>query len=1111
MAGDRVNELYRGEIFQRETQITCRERIHWICAQATGRDVLDIGCSQGIASLLLGREGHQVVGVDVNPDAVEYAQNELTSYPDAMRDNVRFMVVQAGRLPFEDDSFDTVLLGEILEHQTRPQLMLAEVCRLLRPGGLVVVTTPFGVHPDPDHVRTFYLGNFVRQVEALFETVQIQVLEKYICFVGRHVPDKTEEARARANIEDLLELSEQSFERVERKYLARVDQKHADLLRAKEEVQRLQGVVRETREAATKATTRMQAGEHWRAETVALADQLTELINDSRVPLPAGEWRARIAMIGPALRENGAVGQQLNALIGLLDDLLAGFAKEVKEQKRHREAQQRDYERLVSELETRHQAKLHEQERDTTAHLAKVEREYSEKIAHLEQALAAAQSQQRSSQEALTRANQQRVSLETMVNNLKARLKNQSDLVTYFKNELSLRTEEVRYKLGDAFVKAASSPTDFVLLPGRMTKLFLSGMRRRRERRRLALPAPKEDSENGSSQPTSDKPPRAAAAPVRRAHADRNGHANGTATHSGREPRRTPEFDAVVAPQRAPRLPVKAAVIMDEFTYECFRTECRLTKLDPQKWRSQLQRERPDFLFVESAWRGNDGAWTSQLTRAQFQTASPLLELLEWCAQEQIPTVFWNKEDPPNFEHFIYVARRFDYIFTTDEDCVPLYRRQVDHDRVYAMPFAAQPAIHNPIDVHRRIVGNICFAGTYYAEKHSDRQVDMEILLRPALRHGLHVFDRMHEQNDPRYQFPPEYAEAIHGALSYPEMLDAYKRYRLFLNVNSVKDSPTMFSRRVFELLACGTPVISTPALGIERLLGGENVPMVESHEAADEWMGRLLNDRDLADRIVQRAQRRIFREHTYEQRLRFILEKLGIAVPATAQGVSVVTCTNRPHQLETIIANYLRQDYAEKELVVMLNDDAFDLEAVRARLADVPNARAFQLPEHQTLGACLNEGVRQSRLPYVAKFDDDNHYGADYLNDMTLPFIYSDATVVGKNTYYAYLEGSGQLAVRFAGREHRYTDLLQGGTLVMARKLFDELQFEDVNRGEDTQFLQACRAAGYRLYSADRFNFVLHRAASLDDHTWKISEDEFLRSCEMLGTTADYRAAVTV
>ena len=95
------------------------------------------------------------------------------------------------------------------------------------------------------------------------------------------------------------------------------------------------------------------------------------------------------------------------------------------------------------------------------------------------------------------------------------------------------------------------------------------------------------------------------------------------------------------------------------------------------------------------------------------------------------------------------------------------------------------------------------------------------MLLRPVLDAGLlDIFDRMAAPGATGARFPAPYDRAVLGARAYVDLLGEYRRYACFLNVNSVKTSPTMCSRRVFELLACRTPVVSTPSRAIDELLG---------------------------------------------------------------------------------------------------------------------------------------------------------------------------------------------------------------------------------------------------------------------------------------------------
>jgi SAM-dependent methyltransferase len=109
-----------------------------ISHRLTGR-TLDVGC--GIGDFLQFRPG--TVGVDINPHTVAYCS--------ARGLDARLM--EPDVLPFEDASFDSALLDNVLEHLADPTALLREVHRVLRPGGCVLVGVPglLGWDCDPDH------------------------------------------------------------------------------------------------------------------------------------------------------------------------------------------------------------------------------------------------------------------------------------------------------------------------------------------------------------------------------------------------------------------------------------------------------------------------------------------------------------------------------------------------------------------------------------------------------------------------------------------------------------------------------------------------------------------------------------------------------------------------------------------------------------------------------------------------------------------------------------------------------------------------------------------------------------------------------------------------
>lgn len=98
--------------------------------------VLDVACGTGYGSQMIAHQAQSVLGVDRSPEAVEYAR---AHYPEK---NLTYAVDNAMQLSLEDNSFDVVISLETIEHLVEPEEFIKEVKRVLRPGGIFVVSTP---------------------------------------------------------------------------------------------------------------------------------------------------------------------------------------------------------------------------------------------------------------------------------------------------------------------------------------------------------------------------------------------------------------------------------------------------------------------------------------------------------------------------------------------------------------------------------------------------------------------------------------------------------------------------------------------------------------------------------------------------------------------------------------------------------------------------------------------------------------------------------------------------------------------------------------------------------------------------------------------------------
>jgi len=232
-------------------------------------------------------------------------------------------------------------------------------------------------------------------------------------------------------------------------------------------------------------------------------------------------------------------------------------------------------------------------------------------------------------------------------------------------------------------------------------------------------------------------------------------------------------------------------------------------------------------------------------------------------------------------------------------------------------------------------------------------------------------------------------------------------------------------------------------------------------------------------------------------------------AVPhnkAKQQGVSIITCTNRHNYLNNLFQNYSRQRYANKELIIIINNNKIPLSPYQTLAKKHKNIKIFRKPEQQSLGSCLNYAVTKCKYHTIAKFDDDDYYAPHYLTESILTLKRTKADILGKRAHYMYLLGSKTLILRFANDEHRMVTHLPGATLVFKRKVFDHVKFPNKNVGEDDLFCSRSKKKGYKVYSASKNNFVAIRRKNSSKHTWIISDSTLIANHKIIRNIKNYR-----
>ena len=530
------------------------------------------------------------------------------------------------------------------------------------------------------------------------------------------------------------------------------------------------------------------------------------------------------------------------------------------------------------------------------------------------------------------------------------------------KRESALRGS-IRYRLGDQLIYSLRRPWRTVILPLDLTKLLVDALHRRRKHGTVVRPT------NSTSLLPQSK---------------RN------TPSPQKEP---PRLKRTIDSKNLATL--KVATIMDAFTFEGFRHECQLLQLSPEHWEDELGAFVPDILFIESAWEGKEDKWQKGISRG----SDSLSGIISWCKRNGVPTAFWNKEDPVHFLTFINVAEMFDYVFTTDVDCIARYKAVLRHDNVLLLPFACQPAIHNPLEKYER-KNAFCFAGSYYTA-YADRARDFESFVEHfSIGMPVEIYDRANHPDNPSYQFPAKFQQYIVGSLPYEHIDRAYKGYARAISLNSIKQSQSMFGRRVFELLACNTITASNFSRG-QRLFFAD---LVACSDEPEEITQRLDDDRSGGTNKLRKLSlaglRKVMHDHTYQDRLSYVVSSIQRnKPPRLLPNVLVIGVANDQRALESLLSSNDRQNFPQRHLMVIASSNL----EVTTKLRDgTISLVGLESDGHVRIVDLMGE------CTFVASMAPEDYYGPNYLTDLVLATRYTDAPVVTKKAHYKWSSSDG-------------------------------------------------------------------------------------------------------
>lgn len=163
---------FTGERFVPEThgeiELEHLHRYLLACEVVAGKAVLDIASGEGYGSAMMARTAASVVGVDISVEAVEHANARYR------KENLRFLVGSCSTIPLPDASVDIVVSFETIEHHDEHEQMMQEIQRVLRPEGVLFISSPDkqNYSVDPNFTNEFH-------VKELFEKEFKDLLKRY--------------------------------------------------------------------------------------------------------------------------------------------------------------------------------------------------------------------------------------------------------------------------------------------------------------------------------------------------------------------------------------------------------------------------------------------------------------------------------------------------------------------------------------------------------------------------------------------------------------------------------------------------------------------------------------------------------------------------------------------------------------------------------------------------------------------------------------------------------------------------------------------------------------------------------------------------------------------
>src|SRR5699024_5499075 len=340
-----------------------------------------------------------------------------------------------------------------------------------------------------------------------------------------------------------------------------------------------------------------------------------------------------------------------------------------------------------------------------------------------------------------------------------------------------------------------------------------------------------------------------------------------------------------------------------------------------------------------------------------------LIDLLNEYNKVGIPTIFYSKEDPVNYDRFLSIAKQCRYIYTSAMEIIDKYKQDTGNDNVDYLQFSINPKYHNPIGKDFSNILNhkqVIFAGSWM-KKYPVRNLETKDIFDGVLESNaeLNIVDRNFDRVLTDYQFPYQYTPYLSQTIKHEDLMALHKATSWGINLNSVKYSNTMFANRVYELQAMGNMILSNYSVGVNNIF--PNVSITHNKENVRQTINSTTTEEKIE--LIAKGISKVMLNHTAYHRIQKILNNLGHHPTLQQPDILVVgKGSNSKKSFENQFyesKNYILESDLTKEIII--------------------------------------------KYDYITYFKEDYIYEENYLENLLSAFAYTDTDVVEmskKNMY---------------------------------------------------------------------------------------------------------------